>query len=344
VAQARRRAGLSGIRAAGLVLAAALTACAGGSPRQAALDARFPALGAEEARLLAQAHPFVLPAAGRTTLFHCRWPSDAPIPVSLPPDATPEERRALEAALRAWEGAGLGVRFLPVADGGAAAIEIRFADDAIETGAGRDTGNAVVDCRIAPLSQQAGGGVVAEAQLASARLRLARRTGGGMAKPRALTPAEQTGLALHELGHALGFEGHVRRGESVMASEVEKIPRAGRALLAGEPFADPALRALYRIPSGALVSATAVEPWRTDLVDRMGRLAEQHGLDGPFVRVGESAGRIFWRDAQGAEYGLVVVKLRELLRDPARLQVIPEPRTRRALPRGNDLRPGAQAP
>jgi hypothetical protein len=160
-----------------------------------------------------------------------------------------------------------------------------------------------------------------------------------MAKPRALTPAEQTGLALHELGHALGFAGHVRRGDSVMASEVERIPRAGRALLAGEPFADPALRALYRIPSGALLSSTAVEPWRTDLVDRMGRLAEGGGLAGPFVRVGESAGRIFWRDEHGAEYGLVVVRLRELLREPRRLEVLPEPRTRRALPRERDLRP-----
>src|SRR5690606_15183057 len=111
-------------------------------------------LGVEEARLLAQGHPFVLPAGGRSTLFYCRWPSDTPIPVSLPLDATPEERRAIELALSAWEEAGLGIRFLPLADGSPAAIEIRFAEDPIETGGGRDTGNAVVDCRIAPLSQQ----------------------------------------------------------------------------------------------------------------------------------------------------------------------------------------------
>lgn len=326
------------------MLAAALAAGGCGEPRGPVVAERFSSLGETEARLLAQSHPFVLPAAGRTTLFHCRWPEGEPIPVSLPADATPEERGALEAALRAWEGAGLGVRFLPLAGGAAAAIELRFVEAGVETGAGRDTGNAVADCRIAPLSQQGGEGDVRDARLVTARLRLARRTGGGLQKPRALTGAELAGLALHELGHALGFAGHVRRAESVMTSEVEKIPRAGRALLAGEPFRDPALRALYRLRNGAVLSRTAVEPWRTDLVDRMARLAEEHRLDGPFVRVGESAGRIFWRDEQGAEYGLVVVRLRELLRDPRRLEVVPEPRTRAALPRARDLRPGQPAP
>jgi hypothetical protein len=329
-----------------LALAAALLAvgCGGGSGRAPAVGARFPSLGEEEARLLAQGHPFVLPAAGQVTLFYCRWPDDAPIPVSLPPDATAEERRALELALRAWEGAGLGVRFLPLADGAAAAIEIRYAEAPIESGAGRDTGSAVVDCRIAPLSQQGDvGSAVREARLVSARLRLARSTGGGMRKLRPLAPDEQAGLALHELGHALGFAGHVRRGASAMAGEVEKIPRSGRALLAGEPFRDPALRALYRLPSGAVLSRTRVEPWRTDLVDRLARLAEDNALEGPFLRVGESAGRVFWRDAKGLEYGLVVVRLREVLRDPRTIRVFPEPRARAALPRERDLGPG-QAP
>lgn len=349
MAQARRGAGLSCGRArppaAALAVALlALSAPGCGEARGPSVASRFPTLGETEAQLLAQGHPFVLPAAARATLFFCRWPDDAPLAVSLPPDATPEERSAIEAALRAWEGASLGIRFLPLADGAAAPIEIRFVGDPIVTGAGRDTGNAVVDCRIAPLSEQGGGGAVAGAQLASARLRLARTTGGGMQKPRPLTAAELTGLALHELGHALGFEGHVRRGESVMTNEVERIPRSGRALLAGEPFRDPALRALYRLPSGAVLSSTAVEPWRTDLVDRMGRLAEDNRLDGPFVRVGESAGRIFWRDDKGVEYGLVVVRLRELLRDPRRLEVLPEPRTRAALPRERDLRPGQSRP
>ena len=79
-----------------------------------------------------------------------------------------------------------------------------------------------------------------------------------------------------------------------------------------------------------------VDRCRTDHVDRMARLAETNGLAGPFVRVGEAAGRIIWRDAQGLEWALLVAKLREGLRDPARLLVIPEARVRASLAEGLD--------
>ena len=72
----------------------------------------------------------------------------------------------------------------------------------------------------------------------------------------------------------------------------------------------------------------------------MRRLAFEHGLDGPFVRVGTvGMGRIFWRDAAGREYGLQVVRYPEVVRDPRELLLLPEARTRRALPRSRDRRP-----
>jgi hypothetical protein len=63
----------------------------------------------------------------------------------------------------------------------------------------------------------------------------------------------------------------------------------------------------------------------------MGALAEKNALDGPFVRVGESAGRIFWRDPKGFEYGLVLARLREARKAPNRLYVLPEKRVRESL-------------
>jgi hypothetical protein len=68
-------------------------------------------------------------------------------------------------------------------------------------------------------------------------------------------------------------------------------------------------------------------------LDRLGRLAAAHSLDGPFLRAGEGAGRIFWRDARRREWGFLVVGLGELARDPSRLLLVPEANTRNALPR-----------
>lgn len=347
MAQARHRPGVrresGGGRGAGALLAGLLLVAGCVEPRATAIDARFPALRDIPSHRLADAHPFVLPSASRVTLFFCRWPRDSPLPVSLPLDASPDERAAIETALRAWEGAGLGVRFVTVA-GGSAPIEIRFEDEALAIGSGGDLGNAVVDCRLAPLSEQTEPGVVRGAELARARLRIARKTAPSwQGKARPLSQAELTGTLLHELGHALGFEGHARRGDTAMVREVEKIPRAGAALLAGARFADPTLRALYQLPNGAVLSSTPVEAWRTDLVDRMARLAEREDLDGPYARVGETAARIFWRDHRGAEYGLIVIHVTEAIRRPATARVVPEARTRRALPRENDLRPDQSA-
>jgi hypothetical protein len=330
VAQARRRSGLS--RARGLALAASLaTACSSGGD---ALTAQYPKLAAIRGQRLADANPYALPLAGRVTFFFCHWPVDRPLRVSLPPDATDDERRALRAAIQGWQDAGLGLRFEEVQEG--ASIEFGFVSGTVDTGAGQDTANTVVDCRIAPASQQ-GGAIVVGAELAYARIRIARLTNQDtQGHQRPLTTAELAGTALHELGHALGFQGHARHGDTVMVRETERIAHAGKDLLAGDAFGDASVRALYAVPSGAVVTTAPLSACRTDLVDRMAKLAETNQLDGPFLRVGESAGRIFWRDPKGLEYGLVIGHTREALRDPAKLVVVPERRVRSSLAAGRD--------
>ena len=329
--------------AAALALGATLAiACSSLGTSHDDLLERFPKLRSIDGQRLADANPYLLPLAGRLMFFHCHWPTEQPIPVALPSDASAEERRALETALRAWEGAGLGLRFEPV-EGAETGIDIGFVGGTVDTAAGQDTANTVVDCRVAPASQQTGAGVEG-AELVRARIRIARITNQDtQGHQRPLTAAELTGAALHELGHALGFQGHARQGDTVMVRETERIAHAGKGVLAGDGFRDPSLRALYALPSGAVVVSAPVDRCRTDLVDRMARIAEENHLDGPFVRVGESAGRIFWRDDKGTEYGLVIAKLREALRKPAELLVVPESRVRGSLARAHDV-PCTRAP
>jgi hypothetical protein len=330
VAQARRRPGLAAFVAAAIGLAS----CGGGG---AALVERHPQLASIRGQRLADANPFVLLHAGRAHFFHCRWPDGASVPVSLPPDASPAERRALERVLQAWEGAGLGIAFEPVPDASARGIALAFVGGAVDTAAGQDTANTVVDCRIAPLSQQ-DGGAIRGAELASARIRIARLTNmDPQGRQRPLSEAELIGAALHEIGHALGFQGHARQGDTVMVREVERMAHAGKRIAKGDPFGDATLRALYRLPSGSLVGGGPVDRCRSDAVDRMAALAEANALDGPFARVGESAARIFWRDRDGLEYGVVIARLREGLRDPNRFFVLPESRVRGSLAPGRDI-------
>jgi Matrixin len=339
LAQARRHPGLNRAGRAALALCVAAShgfGCGSGARGGDALARRFPEVEAVRGQRLNDANPYVLPHDGRVRFFHCHWNTATPVAVSLPPDANDAERRALEAALEAWEGAGLGVRFERV-DAVSRGIEIRFVGGTIDTAAGQDTANTVVDCAIAPLSQQRGADV-AGAELVLAKIRIARITNPDtQGHQRPLSEAELAGTALHELGHALGFQGHARQGDTVMVRETERIARAGKTLLAGGGFSDASVRALYRLPSGAAIGGGAIDRCRSDHVDRMARLAEQNGLAGPFVRVGESAGRIFWRDVQGLEYGLVLARLREARRDPAALVVLSEGRVRRALAPGRDL-------
>ena len=51
------------------------------------LELRYPALRARSPHRLGDITPYYLPAAGRLTLFLCRWPDGATVPVSLPADA-----------------------------------------------------------------------------------------------------------------------------------------------------------------------------------------------------------------------------------------------------------------
>jgi len=292
----------------------ALTGC-GGLWDVGALERRHPGLAERGAGPLRDAVPYLLPLAGRLTLFLCRWESESPLAVSLPPDASPEERSLLELALRAWEGTAIGVDF-EVAEEGAAApdIEIRFSERESDY-----TATTGAECAV-DLDVEEDTDTV-RARIAFARIALRRSDRDALGRSVRLSDAEILGSTLHELGHALGYQGHARRGATVMWRSVDHVRRVGRQVLEGRGFEDAALEALYRVPSGAVVGRTDLPEGRTAQIDRLRLLAPRLGLAGPFVRVGDHEARIAWLDAQGDSHGFLVEGLREALSDPESLHL-----------------------
>lgn len=276
--------------------------------------------------------PFVWPRDGVVSLLTCRFETARPIGV-FAQDASAEEATALARVQRALERGGLGVRFID-APREHAQIHVVFAAGAA---AGDRLGaHSVVDCKLAASANEAA------AEIASARIEISRAVAAApRTEPRPLARDELLGLLARELGRALGWSGDAPARDPVGARSLADARRVGAALREGAPLESPALRALYARPSGSVLASAPAEPaLATRPVDRLARLAETLGLDGPYLRTGAEAGRVFWRDpASGAEYGAQIVEPARLIGAPGRVAVALERRARRSLPRSGDAPP-----
>lgn len=308
----------------GATLAALLVLGCAGPWQTDDLELRYPALESIRGHRLGDVTPYLLPARGELVYFLCRWPDGAEIPVTLPDGATDSERIDIERALRAWEGAGLGLRFGAAEPG--RGIEMRFSAEEIPDARGARAATAVADCSLDASALGDPTVPVLDARISYASILLSRRGRDAVGREVAWSRPERLGALLHELGHALGFQGHLRRGDGVMAASVDRVRRAGQRLLDGEPFEDATLRALYALPSGVVVGRAQVGARRTDPVERMAALARHRGLVGPVVQVGDRAGRLVWYDEAGTSFALKIWNLDEVLRRPGALALFPEPR------------------
>jgi hypothetical protein len=245
----------------------------------------------------------------------CRFDAATPIRVMLPPEASAEERTGFERALRAWEQA-LGVRFVEAEP---AQIELVYAPDDAAFAA-----TTQAECRVEPGALGAGAERV-PAQLVYARVSL-RRAGIDLRRHRIpLDEGQQLGALLHELGHALGFQGHARRGDTIMVRNLEQVRDVGRDVLAGRRFEDATLAALYRVPSGSVVARAPLAPGRSAPVDRLAERAGREGDGGLWLRAGDSVGRVAVTLPPGQVFRVLLRRLPEALRDPARLEIVADP-------------------
>jgi hypothetical protein len=225
------------------------------------------------------------------------------------------------------------VRFARGAPAGTG-IELRIVAEPA-SGAGEARGaTTVADCKL-DLGEGGRSGPLA-AKLVFASIHLRVESADPIGRPVSLSTEELAGAALHELGHALGFQGHVRMGESAMRYQVDAIRRAGRRVLAGEPLRDETLRALYSVPSGVVVGRSPLPPGHTEPVDRLLALARTGALSEPIARIGDLEGEILFRDREGAAYAVWLRGIGAALSGrPQDLVLLPGPRARQRLsPRG----------
>ena len=269
-----------------------------GGWRIEALEARYPALRDHAGHRLADATASLWPDDTGAILFLCRFDRGTPLGVSLPSDASPDERAAIRLALGAWAKAGLGVRFQETGEE-QAAIRIRFEPPGADSRTRiRGSGLTVTDCvvdREAFLASEADAAL--DARLVRALIVLRRTNPDMIGRAIPMNEDERVGSVLHEIGHALGFAGHVGTLDSVMASATDTVRRFGRRVRNGESFEDPSLSALYALPNGVRVGRAQVSArFRTDWAAAQ-HAASRRGWRGPFVRVGQRNAQLHWRHA-----------------------------------------------
>jgi hypothetical protein len=289
-------------------LSLALAACRSEGIDVSALEARHPELQALRPHPLGETRPYALPLDAALTLFLCRWPTPATLAVSLDGEPDAGQEAALAAALRAWERAGLGLRFERVAAREPAAIRVRLRDDWITSQA-----DTIADCAVAG-APEPGATRVPGARLVAASIHVA-----------SADPHLRETL-LHELGHALGFQGHVPRGRTLMLAREAGVLERARQVSETAPLEDTALRALYAVPSGAVIARVGLRPEQTAAADRLGALAAARALAGPFVRSGDREGLLFWLEPAGRRLGLRIEGAGDAPRRPAALRLVPSTR------------------
>ena len=229
--------------------------------------------------------PYALASQGELLFFVCHWPLDAPLRVSLPPDANAQERGLFDKALRAWEAVIPGLRFEVVE--GAAQIRLRFRET------GPEGARTAADCEVTPPFT----GDALHARLVSAQIDLRRAERDAWGKIVELAVNQVLGSITHELGHALGLQGHARSGKSVMVSETYAIEKIGEKLndeKKPKPLQEPAMQALYSLSTGTVIERRPIGAQATAAVDAIAERARAQGSDRVQVRVGDRTAAVRW--------------------------------------------------
>jgi hypothetical protein len=289
---------------------------------------------------LADTPPHPLPVPGALQLVLCRWRLDRPLLVSLPPDASEREAELLSQALTAWEGAIPALHFeageLTRTD-----LEIRFDESSVAVWSPGASANTIADCALSsePAAEARDGRVGPALVWASIHLRRVNLDIVAQAVP--LADDELLGVMLHEIGHALGFAGHVAVGRSVMSATTETVRNVARKLMAGGALSAPSVEALYALDSGVVVGRVPLAARHTEMLGALSSAARLAGYAGPYSRVGGESARILWRRSGERSPAITIERWPDVVAGRADLVPRPSSAARRLLRDGVSAASGA---
>lgn len=184
-------------------------------------------------------------------------------------------------------------------------IHVRSLGDAAASGP-RGLADTLSECLV---SETGEADAPVRGRVRSAEVRIRRQRIDSAGRDREANAEEWIGAMVHELGHALGFQGHVVRGRALLQREQSELRSLGRDVIARKPIEAPSLSALFRLPQGARLGEVALsdrgERARLAASAAVAEETSRRGAPGgPWSIAGDDAARLVWRWPDGTEVWL----------------------------------------
>jgi len=290
-----------------LIAVAAIAACVAptGGWDPAPILERHPRVAAIPDHRLGDLTPYPALVGERVVMVACRFDDGVtPIPVEVDRDVWPEAwgEIAVGALDRALPRVSLATRPLGAQGGGGPAIRVRSIEGMGEGGP-QGLADTLSECRV---SETGRADAPVAGRIQHAEIRIRRQVVDNAGRVRDALPEEWVGAMLHELAHALGFQGHAAAGRSLLQLEQSQLRRLGRRALAGEPVPAPNLSALFALPPGTWLGDLQLtergERARTEARAAVDTESARRGpASGPLSTTGDREARLVWRWEDGTQ-------------------------------------------
>lgn len=284
----------------------------------AALEARHPVLRSIADHRLGDLRPYPALVDGHLVLVTCRFaPPEGAVSVQpegarWPTDWAEETVASLDRALPS-----LALRLRPIAATAPIGDGIRVRSiDAAEARGPRGLADTLSECDVSVTPADR---APVRGRITQGEIRIRRRIVASAGLTQEASAEEWVAALLHELAHALGFQGHAALGDSPLVLDQHRLRALGRRVLAGEPIAAPNLRALYALPPGTRLGEVRLDAGGRGVVaaavEAVAARSAAHGPPrGPFATVGDREARLAWRWNDGNELALAFPDWAEALR------------------------------